>query len=496
MQSYHNFLFPFRFDKIVEKFDDRHEFYKENTFDERVVIDENFKNSLEKDGWNYEKFEVKNHLDYNELTYFYDFAKDALFNIQEFQSGATSYYFVKQNIVKEYNIKTKDKLYKLKLTNISLRVFDTGVTILSFEVENHKYRKLQDILNINEFGRRIYPQFLSEGFSTKDVKEAFLPEYMEVNGITESFTPTQFHEIQLASFILETLGSTFTTKSSQKNSYFIQPLLDDRMFTVSWYGNNIFSNSLQNNHYAINDNWYKYVFIDKNKTIHSQIMQEKLITQATYDRWMNYQWGLTLYGMTRYSFVALTDSSDFSQNILLKHMQTLYFQMITLLLAQRGSILRFSDEIAAISDIDPEKKELTNNISNLYKHYLRFKNKLYFKEITPQEQGIELYDKARENMRIDSDIADLSTEIQSLNNYAFILDEKKEKEQMNELTKLGTIFLPGTFVAGVFGMNVFPDDWIKNVFGFALAFGGIFGLSYYLAKINNINILEFFKRKK
>ena len=39
MYSYHNFLFPFRFDKIVKPFNDKHEFYKNNTFDERVKID-------------------------------------------------------------------------------------------------------------------------------------------------------------------------------------------------------------------------------------------------------------------------------------------------------------------------------------------------------------------------------------------------------------------------------------------------------------------------
>lgn len=494
MNSYHNFLFPFRFDKIVKSFQDRHEFYKTYLFDERVAIDDDFKAMLAKDDWEYQKFEVKNHLDYNELTYFYDFAKDAMFNTQEFQQNATSYYFEKQNIVQEYNIKVKDKYYKLELTGITLRVFDTGVGILSFEVENHDYANVDDILKINEFGRRIYPQFLSEGFSTKDVKNNFLPEYMEVNGSTESFTQTSYKEIQLASFIIETLGKSFTTSTKEKGLYYIQPLLDDRMFVLSWYGNEEFSNEMKGEKYIKNDDWYRYVFVDDGKTIHSADMQESLIKKATYDRWMDCNDGTTLYGMSRYSFVALSNKSDFAKNTLLKHMQTIYFQLVSLLLVQRGSILRFSDEITAISDIDPKEESLTTNISNLYKHYLRFKNKLYFKEITPQEQGIELYDKARGIMRIDDDIADLSTEIQSLNNYAFILEEKKEKEQMNKLTKLGTVFLPGTFIAGVFGMNVFPENWIDNMFGLFMAFGGIFGLSYYLTKINDISIFDFFRK--
>ena len=499
MYSYHNFLFPFRFDKIIEQFNDRHEFYKKNTFDKRVVLDKKFKDCLKKYGWEYQKFEVKNHLDYNEFIYFHDFTKDALFNTQDFKENATSYYFEKQNISNEYNFQIKNgKYYKLKLTTISLRIFDTGVGILSFEVENHNYAELDDILKINEFGRRIYPQFLSDGFSTEDVKNSFLPEYMEVNGTTESFTQIDFQKIELASFIIETLGDIFTTSSDKKDSYFIQPLLDDRMFVLSWYGNNLFSNTLKDEKYIKNDDWYRYIFVDDGKNIYSPKMQETLTKKATYDRWMNNEWGTTLYGMSRYSFVVITDESDFAQDVLLKHIQTIYFQIVTLLLVQRGSILRFSDEITAISDINPDEKNLTTNISNLYKHYLRFKNKLYFKEITPQEQGIELYDKAREIMRIDSDITDLSSEIQSLNNYAFILEEKEEKEQMNKLTKLGTTFVPVTFIASLFGMNVFPEGLIDNYIGLTLSIVMIviIGLTSYLTYINGINLKDFFTKMK
>jgi Mg2+ and Co2+ transporter CorA len=158
---------------------------------------------------------------------------------------------------------------------------------------------------------------------------------------------------------------------------------------------------------------------------------------------------------------------------LINHMKTVYFQMVILLLAQRTSILRFSDEITAISDIEEGNKDLTKKISNLHKHYLRFKNKLYFKEVTPQEQGIELYDKARDVMRIDSDIQDLSYEIHSLNSYAFIEEEKLEKEQMNKLTKLGTYLLPPTLMAGIFGMNVFGEKTfqIDNNWNGIMAFG-------------------------
>jgi hypothetical protein len=376
----------------------------------------------------------------------------------------------------------------LKLISISLRVFDTGVAILSFEVENYNYKKMEDILKINEYGRRIYPQFLNDNFELTKVQESFLPNSLKVNGIEEKFNK-YYRDILLADFIVKTLGQTTWSENTQDiGKHLIQPLLDDRMFVVCWYGDNKYSNIVKNDTTLENDDWYKFVFIDKEKMVQHSAMQKELIVKSTYARWQNYG---TLYGITRYSFVALTDSSDFSKKVLLNHMRTIYFQLITLLLVQRSSIIRFSDEITAISDIDEKNKE-SSKISNLYKNYLRFKNKLYFKEVTAQEQGIELYDKAREIMRIDNDIQDLSSEIMALNSYAYILEEKDEKEQMNKLTRLGTIFLPPTFIAGFFGMNTFSG--LDNISGFLFSLITMVCLTLYVTRIHNISIKEFFTK--
>ena len=491
--SYHNFMFPFRFDKIAKPFDDKHEFYKDNSFDDRVKIDGDFHNSLEKDGWEYQAFKVNNNLDYNELTYFHDFVKDSLFNIQEFDKGATSYYFekrIERDATFELKIKNRER-YTLKLEGVNLRIFDTGVGILSFEVENYDYYQIDDILKINDYGRRVYPQFLGDGFSTEPTKDAFLPESIKVNGVEERFSD-KYREIKLAKYIVEILGDTFTDDKSKKDKYFLQPIIDDRMFVLSWYGSDAFVTCTKSS--IENKNWYKYVFVDGNDlTVQDDEMHQELIKKATYKRWKNYG---TFYGITRYSFVCLTKPDYFGKEIILNHMKTNYFQMLTLLLVQRASILRFSDEITAISDVQGEESPSIENISILYKNYLRFVNKLYFKEVTAQDQGIELYDKAIDILNIKRDIEDLRMEIGSLNNYAFLEQEREEKEEMNKLTKLGTIFLPGTFIAGIFGMNVFPEHFIDNVGGFVLAFGGIFGLTLWLAKINKISIKEFFNKNK
>jgi len=462
--SYHQFMFPFRFDKIIEPIKDKHEFYRKYSFDERVKIDDEFKKSLETDKWNYQEFEVKNHLDYNELTYFHDFVKDSLFNTAAFKEGATSYFFEKEiDDNAKFELKVKDKeVYVLDLKGVTLRLFDTGIGILSFEIENSRYSNIDDVLRINDYARRVYPQFLGDGFSVEPTKDSFLPEYVKVNGIEERFC-SLYKEIKLAKYIVDVLGESFSTDKSKKGSHYLQPIIDDRMFVLSWYGNDALVTCTQKT--IENQNWYKYVFVDGNDiTVQDDEMHKELIKKSTYKRWNNYG---TFFGITRYSFVCLSTNSDFTKNTLpLPHMKTMYFQMVTLLLVQRASLLRFSDEITSISDVRGKETPSTNNIQSLFKNYLRFVNKLYFKEVTAQDQGIELYDKAIDILNIKRDVEDLRQEIGSLNGYAFLKQEREEKEQMNKLTKLGTYLIPPTLVAGFFGMNVFGKDSL-NVEGTA-----------------------------
>ena len=492
MYSYHNFMFPFRFDKVTKYFNNRHEFYKEVEFDERVVIDTKFKQNLENNDWIYKKFEINTNLDYNEFIYFHDFVKDSIYNLDDFKENATSYYFEKDNISDTFEIEIKNKLYNLKLKNISLRIFDTGVGILSIEAENHENENLEDILKINDFARRVYPQFLGENFDVSKTQEAFLPSKIKIDKYEENFSNfadevKQKPFVKIGKHILNILGNIFS-QNFECNKYLIQPIIDDRMFVNCWYGNDEFVQNIDNKQ----DELYKYIFIDGEQlTIQDKDMQKELIKQSLYTRWKNYN---TLFGITRYSFVCISEMNEFTKNVLpLPHMQTMYYQMATILLATRASILRFSDEITAISDISDNPSD---RIENLYKNYLRFKNKLYFKEITAQEQGLELYDKAREIMRIDSDINDLAIEISSLNNFAFVLDEKEEKKEMNKLTKLGTIFIPGTFIAGIFGMNVFPEKALDNIVGTLFAFFLISIITYIITKNNNIDLLSFIKNGK
>jgi hypothetical protein len=500
-------MFPFRFDFIKEEIEDKHEYYKNNSFDERVKIDNDFYKLLKKDNWEYRKFEIENNYNYNEFVYFHDFVKDSLYNIAEcFTENATSWLFNKkfENTSFKFSVKETKyypfKEYEFEIKTISLRIFDTGIGILSFDFENKKYSNKDDILKINEFGRRIYPQFLGKNKSIKDVKKAFLADNVSIIiddiKFEEDFNESNLTDVKIGNHILSLLGkNTFTQNKKDVNKYLIQQIIDDRMFVISWYGNNGFANSLKNYNYEKNNFWYEYVFVDGNgKTVQSKRMQEEFIKKATYDRWMDYG---TLFGISRYSFVCLSKNQDYTRNVLpLPHMKTMYFQIFTIILALRATILRFADEVTAISDIEKNDEEIEARVRNLYKNYLRFKNKIYFREVTAQDQGIELYEKALEILKIEKEINDLEQEINSLHTYANMITEKKANEKMNKLTEIGSIFLPATLIAGIFGMNTFADGWIDNVAGLSIALFIIALSVIWTSKKYEIDLSDFFKLPK
>ena len=329
-------------------------------------------------------------------------------------------------------------------------------------------------------------------------------------------------------FVLTHERKGFTDK---KNNYkiYLRPALDDRMFVVSWYGNSDFAGELSkiepNNsnpkqqinsstfvqsgifntpaHYSFETNmdWYSYVFVDT-FPMHTNVFQrQELIKKSTYSRWV--EWGTT-YGFSRYSMVMLTkdfcDLKEYNVTYLVRHLQTMYYKMAELALVQRTSILSFSDEITHVSDlVHSDVDKAVKKIEELYKHYVLFVNKIYFREVTAQEQGIEMYDMIQKAMRIPEQVKDLDDEIAELNSFAAMIADKKENKENKRHTIIATIFLPIMAIAGLLGMNVLPEfNFIKeNSFlheDFSL-FWGSFGIMIILSFLFWFS-MEVYKNKK
>lgn len=156
-----------------------------------------------------------------------------------------------------YNIDYKSgggvRTFSLKLDNICLHVFDTGVGVLSFNLSNYSYPDKEDILIINDYGRRIYPQFLIDGGNkTQGAKRNFLADkiygrlgsftfednfeqYEEPIENNACFLPPQHIRNIFGYSINEKVGDhgkdfVFRGNDERKNVIRIRQITDDRMF--------------------------------------------------------------------------------------------------------------------------------------------------------------------------------------------------------------------------------------------------------------------------
>lgn len=393
---------------------------------------------------------------YNEKNYFYEFAHGALYDTgKDDNTNIIRHYERKETKHQQvlYKIKTADKEYTLNVEHINLNLYSTGVGILSFYIYNETYAEKEDILKINQYGRRVYPPFYLD--KTGHIETAHEIGFEGLNGVySEDFSSYKTSDYNRpAGFIQKMIHEVAPNID-------IKAVIDDRMYTMSWYKNDNFINSLCNmtdEECSKNDDWYRYVFVDAgDPTCQNERMKSSLLENATYNRWQKWS---SLYGISRYSFVMLTSCG--CPEHLLKYFETEYVRMAELVLIQRASVLRFSTEVTNISSMDREKHDemLPEKVRSLYKEYIRFVNQIHFREVSAQDQAIELYDKLYETAKLKEHVEKLDDEIEELYNYVSMRSGNDLNNIMAKLSVIATIFVPATFVAGLFGMN---NDFMGN----------------------------------
>jgi len=448
--------------------------------------------------------EFQNQIKFNEVNYFYPFVQKLLFPSNNkclltkyywnFRKGKFNFSILekkdKQDIEKEYILNIPEKGIEL----ILLKNFSIGVLI--FHLENWIEKSFDAILKINDYARRIYPQFLPlVSGEYGGSQRAFLPKKIslildEKPVAKEDFSYyadlKKIKEIKYASYIMHFL-----------NDLNFEHVLDDRMFVVSYTINNIdgekilssyplYSNSSiqqiekttvtgnetrkeelvsyqfnassffeQNNNIDMQaiDTWYKYCFVDGNDaTCQSDSMKHKLLMKCTYDRWN--KWG-TLWGVTRYSLVAL-----FTEGVpayLQDHVSYQYKDLALMWLINRAILLKFAKESSSLANCITRINRLTNKeikiITSLRENYISFINDIWFTEVTSQEQGIELYQMGMKQMELFKQKEELRKDIEELFNYVSSYNQRMESKSIDKLTILGAFFLPLTLMVGILSVN-------------------------------------------
>jgi CorA-like Mg2+ transporter protein len=497
--STHSFMMPLRWDYLPKGYGTQkgNKEMLQFSFDERTDM-QKINEFLLMSGWERKFYRVNNEAEnYNELTYFHGFVAKTIFDLQQpsettiekLDDNKVMTYYEIEPLADEdayYKIETSVGTFALSLKGISLHCYNTGIAILTYNLENYEYQNPEDILKINEFGRRVYTPFLTNDLmaGNKAKEYAAHPMSIEVycskvnNGsaVFENFAhyddlaAMETHQVinnkyehglivKLPNHIKALFNNSFAFNAKEQfaNKVRFNVLADERMFFQCWYGDNQIAASIKNETYPK----YLYAFIHGDKdpkwpSIANEKMMTKELEDITYNRWLGYG---TVFGFSKDSFVCITEAVDKLYIRIDTHMKTMYYQMAVLSLAQRASVLRFSAEVSTLADLGKANKiKAVKLIEKLHLNYIEFINKIYFREVTSQIQGIEVYQKFQTVMNMAKDVTDLDGEIKELFNYASMIRQEQQQNESQRLTWIATVFLPLGAVLGFMGLNVFDKE--------------------------------------
>ncbi len=467
-------------------------------------------------------------LRYAEYHYFMPAAQELLFNIDEKEtkrgkkednSILFEHKHVKSEQPSQMSITISGREYKLRIDSIRLSIYpQMHIGVLSIELENYLYDSIDDIIKINEFGRRVFSPAIQrneKNNSKFDGLPLMVPSKIEIilsdkktiEKQNENRAPEDFGRTQ--ELIEKILYGEQAAKEIEE-SLKINPAIDDRMFVVSLVRKDDYKpiqKRLDNKTYCYMDqgsdaakDLYRLIFLESGLSCQNTVMLQDKLKEHVYPRWTDYG---TVHGVTEYSMVCLTSEDEDRKNDTINPFLTTYVDMVKLALVQRTAIInlehkasKISEEIK-ISDEDDNLNDLVKNSQELWKKYIKFQNEFYMPEVTFQEQGVEIYDILKKSLRLEELNRYLEDELNDFHALTEMQDSNRREEAINQREVLNTainlIAVVGTTVAIV----SMAQDYINDLLGnFNILTFGVGFFVVLLINIFTIFVLNTFREKR
>lgn len=417
--------------------------------------------------------------EYQAFQYYNSAARKALYRMD----GDIVHNFKRRGVCPEsarYIIKKNDISYVLRINGIRLKLYDTGVGLLIFELEYHledaktEEAAREDVRKINEYGRRLYPEFISDhnfevynlcadeiSIQLSSCTEIMTAHFFKPGTDRESWKKTCERFLQNPSALPEIIrgilwGDKISRESEEKD--LIIPAIDDRMFVCccildsdyadsflgyqAWPGgedsDKIKALNGQRHNWKFMTDWDKgtelYALANVDSTSAScqnRLMLDQYFEEQLYLRWLE---SGTIHAVTNHSMVCLT-----SKKVLLEVVfpfLCLYEQMCALVIVQRASLIsmdsQITDAVAKNERVDSEE------LIRLEKEFAKFQGELLLGEVTSQIQGIEIYEKLQKMLFIDKLEANIQKQLSNLYQIArteLESEEAKLRAQIEEKEK-------------------------------------------------------------
>lgn len=329
-----------------------------------------------------------------------------------------------------FNVDCKQKIYKLHIDSMELHMYQEDYAIIFIKALNMDYPELNDIKNINNYGRCMDIPFIPE---EKD-GEIICPEQIAIVKDEIKYAAIEYREIIKAMHIEQKCiddryKNDFVTKlfmnfEPENKQIKVETISDYRSFLISLIKNDALSERLakdkEGEDKELESEWYAILHADSGSaTCTNAKMRKELLDQKSYYRWKEYG---TVYGVTEYSFVSLTSSNN-CEHYIIDNFYYLYMDMISLVLAQKNGIMNLMIDVENIEENFNKSSGKTSAIQKLQSKYAVWKNQILIAEYTDQEQGIELYNLMQEQMLVFKEKAFLDEKMQMLYEMAVVSNE-------------------------------------------------------------------------
>jgi hypothetical protein len=352
---------------------------------------------------------------------------------------------------------------------------DIGVLILETQLQNNKRLTLEKAQDLMDQFRRTYPPFFDFNENETQLKSGHCPEYVAINGKEITIGKFQFDtengvlntdlkndyldcmnteyskEVQKVSYPMaahwQVLLAPFdcTIKLSNAN-YRIEQLGDDRAPIMSWI-------SVTQPKRISQGDWVRLCFADEqggNVFPYAKSFLTNFEQDFCYDRYwykgkaidsgsnpsriMNCGYAFSYIG----KFDAKTDHPYFSnsENGALATFRDIYVEMGLIAHFQKAALLSSNERLSGMVKRDkhheiglPSKKE----VANFYDHFVEFTQNFWFDEITPQEQGREIFEMWRKHLRLQEMYNDVRQELKDLVEYTELIEASEEMKESKKL---------------------------------------------------------------
>jgi len=386
----------------------------------------------------------------------------------------------------------------LLINSIYLKIYNTGIALWVMECENHGVDKdgkpqdtIADVKNINDYGRRITLPFIpaySDFSACADLLEVYVPELAKsfrtdfrafIEEINKSGNKKDSLNLNhLSSYIKGILSHNceyqFSSKiTDDKETVYIHPAMDDRMFVASIVidknqTEKILGDPNKSDKYPYLENieeqksLYEFVFLDPDEgcSCQNKEMRKELLDKHLYKRWFDYG---SVYGICAQSMVLLFNGGAMH---LVNTFLTIYVRMACLCLAQRASLMHFQKETADISRLIHEKENkiriaTITKLMDLQERFSAFESQICFDEITPQEQGIEMYSMFKDSFLIDKELENVKSQITGLHDSA----DTYLDYNFNRVALIFTIIGGALGLIELIGIKIFESIYDAMVLG-------------------------------